>query len=118
MARASTEEILKTLQARIERAKKRLDGLDPNGDRNRYRVAHKRLKRAQRRLRTWQQLADLLEKRRQAGEKKAAKPAAAATPAEKPAEKSAEPPAESKDKKEEPAPGSPADASTGESAAS
>jgi hypothetical protein len=100
MKNASSEEILQALKRRIERAKKTLEGLDPNGDQDRYRSARKRLKRAQRRLRTWQQLSEALEKKRQASAKRAAgKPAARKD--EKKAEAAAEEKPEEADAAEE-----------------
>ncbi|MBI4161715.1 MAG: hypothetical protein HY509_04630 [Acidobacteria bacterium] len=75
MAALTTEAILDALKRRIEKTKQTLKQTDPSGDREKYRAARKRLKRAQRRLQTWKELAARLEKRKEKKGKKGAAPA-------------------------------------------
>ena len=91
---SKTDEILKALKGKIERVGKALGGIDRKADLKKYRSARKRLKRAQRRLHSFNQISARLEKRRKAGKPASPKPAPAAeaaekeattTPAEKPA---------------------------------
>ena len=89
---SKTDEILKALKGKIERVERALGGIDRKADLKKYRSTRKRLKRAQRRLHSLNQISAHLEKRRKAVEKAASpKPAAAAEleattpPAEKPA---------------------------------
>lgn len=81
----STDEILKALQERIERVGKALGGIDRKADLGKYRSTRKRLKRAQRRLQSFNRISARLEKRRKAAEKAASPKPAPTPPAEKPA---------------------------------
>ena len=88
---SSTDEILKALNGKIERVKQALGGIDRKADLKNYRSTRKRLKRAQRRLHSWNQISARLEKRRKAG--KAASPKPAAATEKKTTTRSAEKPA-------------------------